>query len=883
MMANTIGCFKGKLKSSLEHFDSIKEKLSQNYPTKIDEYELKSSARAIKQREKFTVRRENKFTRDGLDLQKARDLSLSLLQPLISREEPPTPVDIEKNKILDGVVIPPYDPINLDAKERDLPPGLPALCKRGPSFVPLPESYDYLQLQKDYDRFRNSMRAEVFFSKKEPQAKVQTSELDPPKPKSKWKPPRCSIPEVETFLNKVEKDLFSNTKRKRVKDNITVEERTALNLWRKDHLLNTESDLVMRQQDKGNRFIIVDKETDLKKANEQIERSSFRELNIDPTIDHIEKVKQWTEKWLRKKEIDKNWKEFILNDEAQPGKNTPLYKTHKANTPVRVLTTGCNTAIENLSRFLEVHSAPLTTHLQSRIKDTAHLLELIGEINSIGVPTGTILVSFDVVNMFPNIDNERGLATLRSAYDKRTIQKPSTQCLIEALWICLYCNNSTFNNKHLLQTNGTATGAPNSCSYSDLAVQPIDDAVYEERDANFAELKFYGRYRDDCFVLWTGSEARLHEFHSFINTLDNDLKFTVEIGGDSITFLDLKIDIVDSQLVTTVYSKPTDSHLYLQADSCHQETSIKGIQKGVALRLRRICSSLEEFDLKAREYSAYLVARGHNPFAVQNAFNTAREKTIPQAREKVRRSVTNSKKKIFITKYNPLGPNVRGIIKKHMHILEQSSEAKNVFPNGIMVAAKREKNLKELLTRADPYSIKSDLTEDLSGRGFKRCNRTTCDVCDCFIMETNKITSTATGKSYLIRRDFNCNSPFVIYCAICTKCRQQGVGSTFEIKPRVRNYKYHIKEQLRTCGIVKHFLDECVDDGDPCGHLLFVIIDGLNNTDGLSTLEIDDLLLQKEKFWIGTLLTQHAGMNCSHDWNRSRRNEKKSRCNSLPN
>ena len=292
--------------------------------------------------------------------------------------------------------------------------------------------------------------------------------------------------------------------------------------------------------------------------------------------------------------------------------------------------------------------------------------------------------------------------------------------------------------------------------------------------------------------------------------------------------------------------------------------------------MRRICSSLEEYDLKAKEYSAYLVARGHNPVDVQSAFENARGKSIPEAREKVQRNVSN-KKKIFITKYNPLGPNVRGIIKKHSHILEQSAAAKAVFPEGIMVASKRERNLKELLSRADPYSIKCDLTENLSGKGYKRCQND-CDSCKCFVMETDKITSTATGKSYWIRRDFSCNSRYIIYCAMCTKCRKQGIGSTFVWKPRLSNYKSHIKHGIDTCGIVKHFIEECVDHEDPCGNLIFFIIDGLNNTDGLSTEQIDDLLLQKEKFWIGTLVTMHKGMNLSHDWNR---NQKICRSNTL--
>ena len=141
------------------------------------------------------------------------------------------------------------------------------------------------------------MRAAVFFSRKESDDEPPPpSTTDPPKRKSNWKAPKSTIPEVETFLNRVEKDLFSQTRRKRVPDNLSSEERSALNKWRKDNLFNPDSDLVMRQQDKGNRFIVVDKETDIHKANEQIERSSFEVVDHDPTTDHVEKVKLWTEK-----------------------------------------------------------------------------------------------------------------------------------------------------------------------------------------------------------------------------------------------------------------------------------------------------------------------------------------------------------------------------------------------------------------------------------------------------------------------------------------------------------------------------------------------------------------------------------------------------------
>ena len=92
-------------------------------------------------------------------------------------------------------------------------------------------------------------------------------------------------------------------------------------------------------------------------------------------------------------------------------------------------------------------------------------------------------------------------------------------------------------------------------------------------------------------MIWNGSKGRLNSFHQFLNSLDEELKFTMEIAKGFLCFLELRISIVDYKLVTTVYSKPTDSHLYLQSNSCHNPKAINVIQKGVALRIRRICSS----------------------------------------------------------------------------------------------------------------------------------------------------------------------------------------------------------------------------------------------------------------------------------------------------
>ena len=131
-------------------------------------------------------------------------------------------------------------------------------------------------------------------------------------------------------------------------------------------------------------------------------------------------------------------------------------KAHKENNPVRVLTSGCNTTVENVSIFVENILFQLTSELPSRVKDTCHMLEIIDDMNNLS--SSTIPVSFDVVNMFPSIDNNMGIASVRKYLDEREFKDLPTYCVIEAFELSLKFNNSVFINTNYLQTDGTAQG-----------------------------------------------------------------------------------------------------------------------------------------------------------------------------------------------------------------------------------------------------------------------------------------------------------------------------------------------------------------------------------------------------------------------------------------
>ena len=104
-------------------------------------------------------------------------------------------------------------------------------------------------------------------------------------------------------------------------------------------------------------------------------------------------------------------------------------------------------------------------------------------------------------------------------------------------------------------------------------------------------------------MLWRSTIEKLHAFFRDLNTFDINLQFTMEIEGSSLHFLDLLITVEGNKLTTSVYSKPTDTHLYLNANSSHNKSQIMGIARGVALRLCRIFSDCDDYQQKSAEYS----------------------------------------------------------------------------------------------------------------------------------------------------------------------------------------------------------------------------------------------------------------------------------------
>lgn len=719
------------------------------------------------------------------------------------------------------------------------------LLSKGPKFCPHPKDINWLKVQDDLDKFARKLRITYLLKNKIQQPNKDKGNFPVPRTSS-WDP-HTSCHELELFISKVNRDILNPKNTRKVQDNLSKGERLALKEFKTNH------EIAIRLQDKGSRFVLIDLLDYEEKMLEQLNNPlHYKSLAADLSIESTNLVTDWSNKRLSRKQITPELAKWVVNQDAKPGTAFGNIKTHKEGYPLRLITSCRNTAIERISSFSEFYLKPLTEKLPSFIKDTSHLLHKINEINLAGpLPPDTLLVSWDVVAMFPNIDNNLGMSAVKRALDSREVKYPATECIVEATEICLKHNNSTFNNHNFLQIHGTAMGPKNACSYADLAMGEIDNLAHKWHLKPF----WWGRYRDDIIDFWPHGEEKLLEFTNYINSLYPTIRFELVYSKTRLNVLDLTLHLKDGYVQSDIYSKPTDSHLYLPYSSSHPSHCKKAIPYGVALRLKRNCSTQEFLSKRIPEYQNYLYRQGYSQREVTTSFNKALEMPSSNNAEEVH----NNKKKMLplVVDFNPLLPDIGKIIRKHMPILNSSPILGEIFnDNSIIPAFRRRKNLKELLAPSKSHSSASEnsFIEDVPGC-FK-CDKK-CDLCQNYLKESNTFSSFETGKSYRIRQKLTCTSSHLIYLISCNKCKLQYVGSTATaFKTRFRNHKSSMITNKKTCEVAIHFnsLTHSLTDFD------FICIEGIRNVE--SSHSTEQILLTREAYWSAQLFTLYPnGLN----------------------
>ena len=168
-------------------------------------------------------------------------------------------------------------------------------------------------------------------------------------------------------------------------------------------------------------------------------------------------------------------------------------------------------------------------------------------------------------------------------------------------------------------------------------------------------------------MIWTGAEEELLKFINELNQKDKTINLISSIQKqNSIIFwnvLDVLVyEDTNNKLQTTLYKNPYDCQSYLHANSEHPRSLKESTAYSQALLVKRICSTISEFEAHIITIKNQLVKRGYEKTLNENHIEKVAKLDWSVLLAEQSKSKKSSCLSLSVT-YKRTLPNIRNILK----------------------------------------------------------------------------------------------------------------------------------------------------------------------------------------------------------------------------
>lgn len=451
---------------------------------------------------------------------------------------------------------------------------------------------------------------------------------------------------------------------------------------------------------------------------------------------------------------------------------------------------------------------------KDRMKDTTQFLQNIEDY-----ATGrrkdqrSFTAAVDVVSLYDNLSRSLLNESLLQAMD---VLRPQWTADFKN-WLMKMVNNSLdsvyakFGDQWYKMTDCVPTGHTLSVNLADIAVYYAFDCLVYSKDTAMSLIDFVARFVDDMTLVWVGTQEEFDVWLTEFRVLLKDrfgLEITVDIATSDkfSTFLDVQYRFVEDRLITTIYSKPTDAHSYLNFSSSHPRHVFRSIVYSQALRYKRIINNQTLLRIEMENLSGYFYACGYPEPLVQRTIDT-----VMDTSRSLDYKAKPDDKSFHVPFKFPYGS---GSMELQSHIngrIDASLREAPVFKSSKIPVLKtvftRGATISSLLFKQKTVNLGSGSRGKQDGRLTSRCTTVEegqhkkgrkCMLCP---LMSGKHSVSVGGR--MVKCDGgDCKSRNVIYLFACKLCELCYVGKTDqELRKRVNGH--------RNCGV----LEEGV--GDP--------------------------------------------------------------------
>ena len=225
---------------------------------------------------------------------------------------------------------------------------------------------------------------------------------------------------------------------------------------------------------------------------------------------------------------------------------------------------------------------------------------------------GDKIVSFDVVSLYTNIPlTETINLVVDRVYSERSTRVPPVpKHIFKKLLNIATGGMFMYKDKLFKQVDGVAMGSPLGPSLAGFFLGNIEESSVFVNE-NICP-KVYMRYVDDIFAVFPHN-IPYKPFLDHLNSLHNNLKFTVDVGkaGSPFPFLNVEIEIHGECVDSWVFRKKTDTGVLLNFNAMVPNVWKVGLIRCMLNTGKRICSTEGHFNNEVHKLRKVLTSNGY--------------------------------------------------------------------------------------------------------------------------------------------------------------------------------------------------------------------------------------------------------------------------------
>ena len=278
-------------------------------------------------------------------------------------------------------------------------------------------------------------------------------------------------------------------------------------------------------------------------------------------------------------------------------------KVHKDPWSSRPIVPSHSWVTSRVSEVVDYCLKPLMKDYPTILDSTKSFIQRVRRLQSV---SGCWIVTGDVTAMYTNIKLQPAIDAVSSMLSKEGSKRVRKAAIIGMMEFVMMNSYFQFQDKVYQQKSGLAMGTACAPTIANLYC-----AAHEKLSLKFhPKVKSYGRYIDDIFFIYKGTEDELRKFTTKWQL--PGLSIVWEWSKTKAHFLDVELEIMgDGRLATRLYEKTLNKHLYIPFSSAHPLSVKRAFVKAERGRYHQICSDPNDALKSEQNLYRNLLKRGY--------------------------------------------------------------------------------------------------------------------------------------------------------------------------------------------------------------------------------------------------------------------------------